>query len=307
MIQNTTTFSGYFGALYPLLCTLFAEKTKCSRVPLPSDLEEVIIRFGAAKTALSQLSEVHNPRGTSIFTSDHPGIAHRQNSYPPMTPPDSPSINKRKHRPYYDDGVGTSCHFAKVSATNQLPFGHSHSIRMSHDGMSGMGHSKSFSFGGGSPRNKKEQFVVTVPQEGFFKFWQWFMECCKVVRELAHLWDTSDQFVLRCDLFCGREKCQEILEEAPPGTFMIRLSSVIKGGVVLSYVEPTYSDADRQFKHTILIRRGSHQYELKKKKKKKKGNSTKPQLTTISALVRSFVKIKFLFSPNCLVPKKNVF
>jgi len=126
-----------------------------------------------------------------------------------------------------------------------------------------------------------------------------------VVRELAHLWDHGDRSILKCDLFCGRERCQEILEEAPPGTFMIRLSSVIKGGVVLSYVEPTYFEKERQFKHTILIRRGSNQYELKKKKKKKKG--FKPQLTTISALVRSFVKIKFLFCPQCLVPKKSVF
>ena len=87
---------------------------------------------------------------------------------------------------------------------------------------------------------------------------------------------------------------------------MIRLSSVIKGGVVLSYAEPNYSN-EKRFKHTILIRRGSYQYELKKKKSKKKKRGNNPPLTTISALVRSFVKIKFLFSPNCLVPKKNVF
>merc|ERR1719242_2888063 len=146
--------------------------------------------------------------------------------------------------------------------------------------------------------------VVTIQCEEFVQFWQWFTECCKVVRELAHLWDHGDRSILKCDLFCGRERCQQILDEAPPGTFMIRLSSVVKGGVVLSYVEPDYRN-ERRFKHTILIRRASYQYELKKKRRRKKGG--RPPLTTISALVRSFVKIKFLFSPNCLVPKKTVF
>jgi len=290
---------GYFNALYPLLCTTFAEWTKCSRVPLASDLESVILKFGAIKAAIS------SPR--CAYSS----AAH---NFPVITPPDSPTHNKRgrhSHGPrgqYHHgngDGVGTSCHFATVSDSN-----HSHhgidAIYPVSSKISRINQSHSFSFGAHSPR-KGQQTFVTLRCDCFVKFWRWFIECCAVVRELAHLWDSSP--MMKCDLFCGRERCQEILEEAPPGTFMIRLSSVITGGVVLSYVEPNcHYKEEPQFKHTILIRRGSHQYELKQRKSKKKRKSRgKPQVTSISNLVRSFVKIKFLFSPNCLVPKKNVF
>jgi len=151
--------------------------------------------------------------------------------------------------------------------------------------------------------------LVIIEYKFFFKFWKWFSECCKIIKELAHLWDANEQYILRCNLFCGREECQNILEQTPQGTFMLRLSSVIKGGIVLSYAEPSFSKKDKHFKHTILIRRGQNQYELRRyvKANKLKKNINHQQLTTISSVVRSFVKVKFLYTPHNLYPKKSVF
>lgn len=128
-----------------------------------------------------------------------------------------------------------------------------------------------------------------------------------LIQELRHIWDANEQSILRCNLFCGREECQKILEQAPQGTFMLRLSSVITGGIVLSYTEQSFTKTNIcKYKHTILIRIRDNQYELRKPKNKKK-NEKSQQLTTISALVRSFTKIKFLYTPSNLYPKKSVF
>merc|ERR1712228_393817 len=87
--------------------------------------------------------------------------------------------------------------------------------------------------------NIKPKYLVTIKYKAFHKFWIWFSECCIIIKELSHLWDANNQSALQCNLFCGREESQQILQQAPQGTFMLRLSSVIKGGIVLSYCEPS--------------------------------------------------------------------
>ena len=260
-----------------MLCEIFAKNTKCSRVPKQSDLEEVILKHGATKMTLDKLHEMSDKIGGAISSDKIKGIT------PPITPPAQ---------------TGNGKHLATVSS-GSYPVGH--------------GYSGTISFDFDNPTSTQSpKYLVTIKYKPFFKFWKWFKECCYIIRELSHLWDINEQSVLQCNLFCGREECQSILDQAPQGTFMLRLSSVIKGGIVLSYVEPSFrkNKKDKRFKHTILIRRGQNEYELRshaKKKRKESITKNKKQLTTISAVVRSFVKIKFLYTPTNLYSKKSIF
>eukprot|EP01084_Bolivina_argentea_P029983 55629_1 len=257
---------GYYSALYPLLCEIFAENTHCSRVPKQCDLEEVLLKHGATKMKISKFRQMDELSGT--IHGDIMSMMNRSNAE--ITPPHTPLSMNQKH-------------MATVSAQ----------------------YSGTISFDFDNPLSKP-QYLVTIKHKSFFKFWKWFMECCKIIRELAHLWEANHQSTLQCNLFCGREESNRILDQAPQGTFMLRLSSVIKGGIVLSYVEPSYKK-DKRFKHTILIRRKKDQYELRSQAKKRNNTKKRIQLTTISTLVRSFVKIKFLYTPHNLYPKKSIF
>merc|ERR1712228_478716 len=263
---NDDTF-GYFSAMYPLLCEIFAKNTKCSRVPKQKELQNVIMRHGATKVAVAKFDQVIDEYKLN-------GSIHGDNI---LTPPITPSSTTKKQ------------HLATVSSGSRV----SGSIIFDFDNPS-----------------TAPKYMVTIRYESFYKFWKWFVECCQIIKELRHIWDASEQSILRCNLFCGREESQKILEQAPQGTFMLRLSSVITGGIVLSYTEQSFAKKVRKHKHTILIRIRDNQYELRKQKNKKKnvGKNEKPQqLTTISSLVRSFTKIKFLYTPSNLYPKKSIF
>ena len=247
----------------------------------------MILKHGATKIKLSKLHQMRNLSGTitaDLIAQQMRNEKKMKNDVnyegakvtPPLTPV-SPTTNNNRH-------------LATVSSEN---YGHMQK------------YSGTISFDFDNPTSKPKS-LVTIKYKSFLKFFKWFKECCKIIRELSHLWDASEQSLFQCNLFCGREECQKILDQAPQGTFMLRLSSVIKGGIVLSYCEPSFAKKDKHFKHTILIRRSQNQYELRSHSKNKSKNGNQ-KLTTISTLVRSFVKIKFLYTPNNLYPKKSVF
>ena len=273
--ESVFFLKGYYSALYPILCEIFAEETQCSRVPKQSDLESVILKHGATKMTLKKLHAMHNLSGTVSGDILEENTKYNANIIIPDIQEAHNEIDAK--------------HLATISGDYKEIKKHQHK------------YSETISFDYDNP-NAKPRYFVTIKYKKFTVFWKWFKECCQIIKELAHLWDANDQSAFQCNLFCGREECQQILNQAPQGTFILRLSSVIKGGVVLSYCEPSYHKKDKHFKHTVLIRRKMNQYELRSHSKSGKNN-----LTSISALSRSFVKIKFLYTPNNIYPKKNVF
>ena len=70
-------------------------------------------------------------------------------------------------------------------------------------------------------------YHTTIKYKFFLKFWVWFKECCNIIKELSYLWDANEQSILQCNLFCGREECQEILSQAPQGQNILIILSVL--------------------------------------------------------------------------------
>merc|ERR1719203_2354386 len=119
------------------------------------------------------------------------------------------------------------------------------------------------------------KYLVTMRYKTFYKFWKWFLECCAVIGECAFLWDSGKRSVLGCDLFMDKQDAADLLQKQPMGTFVIRVSHSISGGIILDFCEPDeILDEDdvqnakspkkkRVLKHVMLIRKGHKQYELK--------------------------------------------
>eukprot|EP01083_Nonionella_stella_P280299 953528_1 len=135
--------------------------------------------------------------------------------------------------------------------------------------------------------------------EEFLNFWRAFMECCMIVKEdLQHLWDVKPNNSFLCNIFVDREESHQILKEFPDGTFVIRLSSTVKGGVVLSYMEM------RQIKHTLLVRKGTNKYE--KFKSSGKTENGKMNLSSLSNIIKSSDELQFLYTPNGTSHKNKI-
>merc|ERR1712032_73043 len=109
--------------------------------------------------------------------------------------------------------------------------------------------------------NTAPTYMVTMQYKNFYKFWKWFVECCHIIAELRHIWDANEQSILRCILFSDREECEQILQQSPQGTFMLRLSFVISGGIVLSYCQKSFAKKEKKHKHTALVRVKDNLYE----------------------------------------------
>ena len=180
---------------------------------------------------------------------------------------------------------------------------------------------------------------LTISKLNFIQFWSWYKECCEIIKELRYLWDPNgdkysnspssskssspsavkrqnsdsksktdktrgkkDKNVIEglgLNFFCQRQVCEENLLQSIDGTFGLRLSSSIIGGVVLSYVENNYNDINnkRGCKHVILIRQQNQQnmYSCNKK------------ILSLHDIIRNFVKLKFLYTPNRPIPKEKIF
>jgi len=83
-IQDDTF--GYYSALYPLLCEIFAENTNCCRVPKQSDLEEVILKHGAIKRDILGFN-IDNKLSGNI----HSDIIDENEDDIEITPPPTPN------------------------------------------------------------------------------------------------------------------------------------------------------------------------------------------------------------------------
>merc|ERR1712154_176715 len=171
--------------------------------------------------------------------------------------------------------------------------------------------------------------IVTMRYKVFYKFWKWFLECCAVIGECSFLWELNKR--LGCDLFMSSDDAGEILQKQPMGTFVIRISHSITGRIHVDYCEPA-DDIDIQgddhdksatkhrpatsldvgkagvLKHVMLTRRAENQYEVESHHDIAVQDR---KLTTLSAFIRSFVKIKYLYTMKdrrvVLYPKKSCF
>eukprot|EP01084_Bolivina_argentea_P161305 280822_1 len=187
---------GNYNRLYPFLCKVFIENTGCCRVPKKSDLENIILKYGATKTT----------------------------------------------------------------------------------------------------RNVKNKYTVTIKEKMFTKFWQWFKECCVIVKELSYLWDFNEQNAYLCNLFCGREQSQEILNKQGDGTFIIRIATSRKGGIVFTY----FDQMSNKIVHSLYIRKGINQYVSECNI-----NASRPR--TVSQIVKTGNAFRFMYTPSYIHPKNNVF
>lgn len=146
----------------------------------------------------------------------------------------------------------------------------------------------------------------SIDRVRFMSFWNWFKACSAIIKELRYLWGTNA--LKKCqksgiinglgiDFFCQRGKCEENLLKSVEGTFGLRLSATICGGVVLSYVEHKYQDVHqkKKCKHVILIRQSPGMYLCNKK------------VMSLHDIIRNFVKLKFLYTPNRPIPKNKIF
>jgi len=164
-------------------------------------------------------------------------------------------------------------------------------------------------------QNESSNTWLSMNKANFILFWLWFKDCCEIIKDLRYLWDpnldanTSTQTAadakavnndgnVGLNLFCPREVCENNLLQSIEGTFGLRLSSSMRGGLVLSYVENNYSDVHqkRGCKHVILIRQQQKAMYLCHKK-----------VLSLHDIIRNFVKLKFLYTPNRPVPKEKLF
>eukprot|EP01084_Bolivina_argentea_P139606 245583_1 len=137
------------------------------------------------------------------------------------------------------------------------------------------------------PDTRNYQLIVSM--DTFNKFFKWFKLTFGIVKDLSFLCD------LGCNLFISKENSETILKNQPKGTFLLRLSKH-EGSVVLSY--RTDKNYKKKYKHIEIIKKNN----LYKVKKNKKNGAM-----SIPKMIRSFVRIEYLYTPKCLCLKKSIF
>ena len=80
---------------------------------------------------------------------------------------------------------------------------------------------------------------------------------------------------------------------------MLRLSHSSKNGLVLSYTEPVFNQT-KCVRHILLIRQSSDSYVTKTNQNSHKSSS-------LNKLIRSFVKLQFVYTPTVLYKKNHIF
>eukprot|EP01084_Bolivina_argentea_P111850 199498_1 len=146
---------------------------------------------------------------------------------------------------------------------------------------------------------------ISIYYKVFLRFCSWFEECCEIVKEFIYLWDVIN---LGCNLFCVREVSEMLLYKCPKGTFIVRLSSVINGGIVLSYVVSSDDNMnDKRINHVLFIRKETNKYELYSKNKVRRDGNSIPVLMSMSSVISATSRLKLLYTPNQLYPKQMFF
>ncbi|ETO04116.1 hypothetical protein RFI_33286, partial [Reticulomyxa filosa] len=110
---------------------------------------------------------------------------------------------------------------------------------------------------------------------------------------------------VQLDFFMTREFCEKILQSCPQGTFTLRLSATVPGGLVLSYLEKKMG----KINHILLTRIHKDQYLVTGKQKTKGSNVTtqKKVATSLSQLIRSFTKLQYIYTSHKVFAKKVLF
>ncbi|ETO22453.1 hypothetical protein RFI_14747, partial [Reticulomyxa filosa] len=110
---------------------------------------------------------------------------------------------------------------------------------------------------------------------------------------------------VQLDFFMTREFCEKVLQNCPKGTFTLRLSTTVPGGLVLSY----YDKKLQQTSHILLTRIQKDQYLItgKQKTNASKTVTQKRVATSLSQLIRSFTKLKYVYTSFKIFPKKVLF
>ena len=89
-----------------------------------------------------------------------------------------------------------------------------------------------------------------------------------------------------------RKQSESILREQSDGTFILRLAS--GGGLALSFRQ-------QKIKHVTLRWKAQNQYEIKRADKET------VEVDTLSNIIRTYDKIRLLYTPNLLIDKRKVF
>ena len=131
----------------------------------------------------------------------------------------------------------------------------------------------------------------------FLSFYQWFRGSVDIISDILTLWDSK--FPFQTHPFMNRTKCQQILESAPQGTFVLRLSHSQKNGMVLSYSEPTFNRKIR-IRHILLVRQSEQNYLINTNRRTQKSSD-------LNKLIRTFVKLQFFYTPSMIYKKNRVF
>ena len=72
-----------------------------------------------------------------------------------------------------------------------------------------------------------------------FSFWEWFSSTAQLIK--AHVNDIwADGHIAG---FISKHKCAKLLSQYPPGTFLLRFSETMKGGISMSCVDSDPSGA----------------------------------------------------------------
>eukprot|EP01083_Nonionella_stella_P175642 612262_1 len=138
---------------------------------------------------------------------------------------------------------------------------------------------------------------LLIDRCNFLSFWKWFRGAVAIVKDLYTVWDTK--FPFQMNLFMDRNTCDSLLEGTPQGTSILRASQSQPNGVVLSYSETTFNRAT-SIRHVLLIRKSEQQYVTKTNRNSNRSSS-------LNQLIRTFVKLKFVYTPTYIYKKNQVF
>jgi len=145
-------------------------------------------------------------------------------------------------------------------------------------------------FGGFAMEENEDAMVID--RCNFLAFWRWFRGCCAVMSDLAALWDAFE-----LDLLVSRRECEERLRASREGTFLLRLSRTRQSALVISYI------SSAKVKHILLTRQSKDSYVTKTNANDGFAHRT----TSIPQLIRAFVKLQFVYTPQCVYKKSHVF
>ena len=153
---------------------------------------------------------------------------------------------------------------------------------------------------------------IVIDRCHFIQFWRWYRGAVSIIQQNATLWST--RFPFQIDLFMDRQQSSKILVNMPEGmwlyvnqfgiarhrlmfigTFILRLSRSKLNGLVISYLKKEF-DGQLSVRNILLNRQFDGKYVA---------NGSRAM--TLAQLIRSFVKLKYIYTPNYIYNKSHLF